>query len=271
MKSFNVKSNAKRFARGIAAKHPDHIEVIEPVEIEDGAREWYPAIRIIGEVCDSFRVMVFDSYGAIAVIHGLDTGEVANEEEAAAVLTEEVAKHCVWVDDETGEPVNDASGLKAAFDTVEPLTTGDLESVAEPLVFDAATIASRPELAKLAAELPPPVVSTREEIDARRALRRQRIEGEKNAGTRDTRGNKVEAKKISKKKIVLDLMRRDDGATQAELETATGWQRHTLRGYIAGTLRKQLGAVGYAIECERGRGDVPTRYFVAKVSEGGEA
>ncbi|TCM71905.1 uncharacterized protein DUF3489 [Rhizobium sp. BK068] len=78
----------------------------------------------------------------------------------------------------------------------------------------------------------------------------------------------MEAKKISKKKIVLDLMWRDDGATQAELETATGWQRHTLRGYIAGTLRKQLGAVGYAIECERGRDDVPTRYFIAKVTRG---
>ncbi|MBB3745214.1 hypothetical protein FHX10_004751 [Rhizobium sp. BK591] len=171
------------------------------------------------------------------------------------------------------------------FDALEPVTTGDLEPVAEPLVFDVATIASRPELRKVAesitpeartmaaaADLPPPVASTREAIDARRALRRQRIEVEKAEGARDARGNKVAAAKISKKKILLDLMRREDGATQAELETATGWQRHTLRGYIAGTLRKQLGAIGYAIECACGRNDVPTRYFIeAAKAKGGVA
>ncbi|WP_281423815.1 DUF3489 domain-containing protein [Rhizobium laguerreae] len=108
-----------------------------------------------------------------------------------------------------------------------------------------------------------------EEIEARRAERRKRIEAEKAAGTFGAK-----AEKISKKKLILDLMKRDDGATKKELEDATGWQRHTLRGYIAGTLRKKLGAVGFAIECSRGSGEVPTRYFIEPVKvagKGGEA
>ena len=44
----------------------------------------------------------------------------------------------------------------------------------------------------------------------------------------------------SKKDIVLDLMRRPKGATLAELMTATGWQAHSIRGFISGTLGKKL-------------------------------
>ncbi len=49
------------------------------------------------------------------------------------------------------------------------------------------------------------------------------------------------AARQSKKDIVLALVRRPDGATLAELMTATGWQAHSVRGFISGTLRKALG------------------------------
>lgn len=40
---------------------------------------------------------------------------------------------------------------------------------------------------------------------------------------------------------IVAAMKRPGGATIAEMMTSTGWQAHTVRGAIAGTLRKKLG------------------------------
>jgi len=45
----------------------------------------------------------------------------------------------------------------------------------------------------------------------------------------------------SKKAEVLDLMRRKQGATLAEIMEITGWQAHTVRGFVSGTLVTKLG------------------------------
>ncbi|MCF8467661.1 MAG: DUF3489 domain-containing protein [Sneathiella sp.] len=46
---------------------------------------------------------------------------------------------------------------------------------------------------------------------------------------------------------LVALLRRKGGATLEELCTATGWQPHSVRGAIAGTLKKK----GHAITSER--------------------
>ena len=45
----------------------------------------------------------------------------------------------------------------------------------------------------------------------------------------------------SKKALVLEMLRRPAGATLNEIMTATGWQAHTVRGHISGTVTKKLG------------------------------
>ena len=49
------------------------------------------------------------------------------------------------------------------------------------------------------------------------------------------------AAKTSKKDAVLELLRRPNGATLSELMEATGWQAHSVRGFLSGTLRKKMG------------------------------
>ncbi|MCB5201708.1 DUF3489 domain-containing protein [Neorhizobium sp. T786] len=311
MKSYSVKSNAKRFARGIADKHQDMIAAVEPVEVSPGAREWFPAIEVPKEHNDAFREMMRETYSDVAVL----TFEPCEAAETADIPSF-LPKKPHHEPQEGSIDVRDF-GARGSIFCGQP---------AEPLVFDAATIAARPELAQVsrtltvtkdvaedcveypisdfvppepvrapealtkkqsvgrfvrasnpktvsvvvdyakeAAELPPPVRSTPEEIAARRAERRSRIEAEKEAGTF---GKKAE--RINKKKKIIDLISRNGGATQGELETATGWQRHTLRGYIAGTLRKQLKVVGRVIECIRGKGEEPTRYVVKMAETDGK-
>lgn len=43
----------------------------------------------------------------------------------------------------------------------------------------------------------------------------------------------------SKGDTVLRLLAREEGATLAQLQEATGWQAHSVRGYLAGTLKKK--------------------------------
>jgi hypothetical protein len=63
----------------------------------------------------------------------------------------------------------------------------------------------------------------------------------KKAGkTAAPRADKAQPREGSKKQIVIDLLSRKNGATLAEIASATRWQNHSIRGFISGTLTKKM-------------------------------
>lgn len=47
--------------------------------------------------------------------------------------------------------------------------------------------------------------------------------------------------KTSKTSKLLKLLRSNRGATIAQLQHASGWQAHSVRGFLAGTVKRRLG------------------------------
>lgn len=64
-----------------------------------------------------------------------------------------------------------------------------------------------------------------------------------------------EPSKPTKQAALIAMLRRPNGASMDEIVTATRWQRHTVRGLIAGALRKRLG-LDVASAWMEGRGRV---------------
>jgi hypothetical protein len=82
--------------------------------------------------------------------------------------------------------------------------------------------------------------------DARRAV-----------ATRSTKTVKSDA--LSKHDQILGLLRRKQGASLDEIQEVSGWQAHSVRGFLAGTVKKRLG-----LKLSSNKSDGMRHYFVAQ-------
>jgi Protein of unknown function (DUF3489) len=63
----------------------------------------------------------------------------------------------------------------------------------------------------------------------------------------------------TKQQTCLNLLRRQEGTTIEELQAATGWQQHSVRGFLAGGVKIKLGLTLLSEKPDAG----PRRYRIA--------
>ena len=66
------------------------------------------------------------------------------------------------------------------------------------------------------------------------------------------RTNKVAKPLVNKTAKILDLLKRPEGSTLKELCKATGWQPHSIRGFLSGVVTRRLGLRLSSIKAETG-------------------
>ena len=72
-------------------------------------------------------------------------------------------------------------------------------------------------------------------------------------GAKKPKGKSAEgAREGSKAAKVLELLKRPNGATLKELMKATGWQPHSVRGYLSGTVSKKMALTVASVKAEDG-------------------
>jgi hypothetical protein len=59
-------------------------------------------------------------------------------------------------------------------------------------------------------------------------------------------------KRVSKQSMLIDMLKRDEGASISQIVEATAWLPHTVRGVISGALKKKLGLAVTSTKSETG-------------------
>ena len=79
------------------------------------------------------------------------------------------------------------------------------------------------------------------------------------------------ARQGSKTAKVLDLLKRSGGATGKELMKATGWQAHSVRGFLSGVLGKKMGLTVRSTKAEDGERRYSITSFHPRLQEAAHA
>ena len=109
--------------------------------------------------------------------------------------------------------------------------------------------------------MPKPSKSRKESPRARTAkgtpTRKPAKKARRGAASKGAASKKVNgsARRGTKQAILIEMLRRPNGATIEQMTAKTGWQTHSVRGAISGTLKKKLG-LPVATETVEGRGRV---------------
>jgi hypothetical protein len=181
-----------------------------------------------GVAMNTFTIDANNNITAFASVEQARAAKIHNAEYFGS--SQELAKLVdSWPRTRPGEIWNSFAGV-APFTTLKPVKKFTNRTVAVARIWAAVQVLLA-NVAKPAARVAP--AKSKRNKDAPKSKRRHTTP----AAAKDSVNV---AREGSKKADVIDLMRRSQGATLTEIMELTGWQSHTVRGFVSGTLIKRL-------------------------------
>jgi Protein of unknown function (DUF3489) len=109
-----------------------------------------------------------------------------------------------------------------------------------------------------------PKSATPKKGSAKNATSRRRATSAAANAKTPVKADKPKVERVTKQEHVLTLLSQAEGASIEEMMQATDWQQHSVRGFLAGTVKRKLGfsltslkpnggVRRYRIETRRGR------------------
>jgi hypothetical protein len=116
------------------------------------------------------------------------------------------------------------------------ITRAGLEAIG--VETDNAPEGAPPAEAESAADAP--ASATKADVAATPVQKGKPVKGKARATNAPPAGKRTPGAR-TKQALMIELLKRPEGATVEQIAAATGWQHHTIRGAISGALKKKLG------------------------------
>ena len=181
-----------------------------------------------GVAMNTFTIDATNNIAAFASLEEARAAKINNAESFGSA--QELAKLAAsWTATRTVEIWNSFAGV-APFTKLKPVKKFTNRKVAVTRIWEAVQALSA-NVVKRAAHVAPSKGKPKK--DAQKDKRRP-------AARVAAKETTPVAREGSKKADVIELISRAQGATLAEIMEHTGWQKHTVRGFVSGTLIKKL-------------------------------
>jgi len=94
---------------------------------------------------------------------------------------------------------------------------------------------------------------TRNSVRRTTAHKSEQLKPAIESATRQRSASQPSARRASKKALIIAMLRAPAGATIETMGRAAKWQPHSVRGFLAGVVRKKLGLTLVSTDAESGR------------------